>query len=345
MPNRSHFNSAHRAMNRLRRDGVAHSSTREDRACGPTYHCRLPGMDCLDLLGRLPDGSIQLIVCDPPYNLSLADWDERSDYVTWALGWLRECMRVLAPSGNLVLFGGLQYQANRGGDLQALIASIREHLSLRLVNLIIWHYRNGMSAHRFFASRHEEIAWYVKTRRYTFNLDAVRIPYPPEVEREYLRDRRLNPESVRKGKNPTNVWEIPRLNGNARERVGHPTQKPAALVERLIRALSSPGDPVLDFFAGSGVTTAVAMREGRHSIVGDSDPALDDYLDRLCARLLPDRPEVRPVPEAPGSLFAEGARGSKEDREDPGVETGNPRGDTIVIRSLDDLPAWVFLES
>lgn len=281
MPNRSHFNSGHRMMNRMRRDNVAHSSHRDAEIPAETLHCVLPGTDCLDLLERLPDASVQLIVCDPPYNLNLADWDRRGDYVDWALTWLTACVRVLADSGSLVLFGGLQYQNNQAGDLQSLMHAIRERLPLRLVNLIIWHYRNGMSAHRFFASRHEEIAWYARTRKYTFNLDAVRIPFDPEVKRAYLRDKRLNPDSVEKGKNPTNVWEIPRLNGNARERVGHPTQKPAALITRLVRGLTHPGDLCLDFFAGSGVTAVVAGGEGRHSIVSDLDPDLGRYLDRL----------------------------------------------------------------
>jgi site-specific DNA-methyltransferase (adenine-specific) len=70
-----------------------------------------------------------------------------------------------------------------------------------------------------------------------------------------------------------------RLNGNAKERVGHPTQKPKEVVRRLVRALSFPGSVVLDFFAGSGVTTRVAIEEGRHSVSGDSDASLRSYLD------------------------------------------------------------------
>src|SRR5205085_2712365 len=82
---------------------------------------------------------------------------------------------------------------------------------LRLVNLIVWHYRNGMSAHRFFANRHEEIAWYARTRRYFFDLDAVRLPFDERARREYGWDRRLRPERLAKGKNPTNVRDIERL--------------------------------------------------------------------------------------------------------------------------------------
>ena len=78
------------------------------------------------------------------------------------------------------------------------------------------------------------------------------MPYNEVTKQRYLRDKRLKSESIEKGKNPTNVWEIPRLNANSLERVGHPTQKPIALVRRLVRALSYPGSTVLDFFAGSG---------------------------------------------------------------------------------------------
>ena len=86
------------------------------------------------------------------------------------------------------------------------------------------------------------------------------------------------PESVVKGRNPTNVWKINRLNGNSKERVGHPTQKPAELIRRLIRALSPCGGVVLDYFGGSGTTTRAAIEEGRHSIVSDVEPAIEKYL-------------------------------------------------------------------
>jgi len=315
MANRSHFNSGHRMMNRMRREGITHTSEREVEVPEETVHHVLSGMDCLEVLEQIPDESVQLIICDPPYNLDLADWDRHSDYVEWALSWLEACVRVLARTGSLVLFGGLQYQNEQTGDLQALMYAIRNRLPLRLVNLIIWHYRNGMSAHRFFANRHEEIAWYTRTRKYTFNLDAVRIPFAPEVKRAYLRDKRLNPESVEKGKNPTNVWDIPRLNGNATERVGHPTQKPAALIERIVRALSNPGDLILDFFAGSGVAAAVAMREARHSIVADRDPELGRYLEALRRKIVGD-PAINARIEADRCLAFPPAPGQPGDRQE-----------------------------
>lgn len=281
MGNRSQRNAAHLGINALRKRGGKHASERAvPSKPDSTLHCALTG-DCRELLAGVPDRSIQLVLCDPPYNLALADWDRHADYLSWAAGWLAECERVLSDTGSLVLFGGLQYQAEAGsGDLLTLLSHLRQQGRMRLVNLIIWNYPSGISAQRFFANRHEEIAWFARGPRYFFDLDAVREPYDDATCERYLRDKRLRPDSVRRGRNPTNVWQMPRLNGNARERVGHPTQKPAELIRRLIRALSYPGATVLDPFAGSGVTARVAIEEGRHSISTDADPAWGGYLRR-----------------------------------------------------------------
>lgn len=281
MANRSHRNTAHIGMNYLRKRGLQHASEVGKLRDAPdeTFHVVWVG-DCLESLQRIPSNSIQLVVCDPPYNINVAEWDEFDAYVDWAGQWISEVERVLSPSGNFVLFGGLQYQGEVGsGDLLSLVSWMRRHSSMLLVNLIIWNYPNGMGAHRFFSNRHEEIFWFAKSRKYFFDLDAVRRKLDPKTLAAYKRDKRLNPENLEKGINPTNVWQIPRLNSNSKERVGHPTQKPRKLIERLVRALSYPGSTVLDFFAGSGVTTAVAITEGRHSISSDIDHALLDYMN------------------------------------------------------------------
>jgi site-specific DNA-methyltransferase (adenine-specific) len=254
-----------------------------------TFHC-FEKADCLEVLRELPDNSVQLIVCDPPYNIKVAEWDHHLDYSAWAGLWLREAERVLTETGNMVLFGGLQYQGEAGsGDLLSLIADMRINSSMRLVNLVIWNYPNGMSAHRFFANRHEEIVWFGKTKKYYFDIDSVREPYDEKTKSAYLKDKRLKPESVEKGRNPTNVWKIGRLNGNSKERVGHPTQKPRVLIERIVRSMSYPGSTVLDFFAGSGVTTRVSITEGRHSISVDASSESWGYLQKQLADL--DKPD------------------------------------------------------
>jgi site-specific DNA-methyltransferase (adenine-specific) len=291
MPNRSHRNAGHIGMNRLRKSGLAHSSASVATlpVVAATSHVVAVG-DCLQTLRKIPDQSVQLVVCDPPYNINVAAWDDLEHYVDWAGKWLREVERVLSPSGNFVLFGGLQYQNEAGsGDLLSLMGWMRANSSMLLANLIIWNYPNGMGAQRFFANRHEEIAWFAKTPKYFFDLDAVRKPLDPQTLEVYKRDKRLNAESLEKGINPTNVWKIPRLNGNSKERVGHPTQKPKELIERIVRSLSFPGSTVLDFFAGSGVTSRVAIETRRHSISSDLDESFLTYFRRQLAQLAPEQ--------------------------------------------------------
>ena len=136
-----------------------------------------------------------------------------------------------------------------------------------------------MSAHRFFANRHEEAIWLVKGNDYYFDLDSVRVKYSDEELKSALKDKRLNPENTLKGKNPTNVWEIGRLNGNSKERTGHPTQKPLEIIRRIVRSLSYPDSIVLDFFCGSGTTARVCIEEKRNCIICDNDDKTKEYFD------------------------------------------------------------------
>jgi site-specific DNA-methyltransferase (adenine-specific) len=278
MANKSHFNSGHFAMNRLKKDGLSHSSAIAGIATAKTVHGVFI-QDAVEFLKTLPDSSVQLILIDPPYNLDLDVWDSFNDYLDWAKGWLDQVHRVLSESGNCVIFGGFQYQDLKKGDLLEVLHYTRHHTDLRFVNLVIWYYKNGMSAHRFFANRHEEAVWLSKTNKYYFDLDSVRVPFDEATKEMYKKDKRLNPESIEKGKNPTNVWEIGRLNGNSTERVGHPTQKPAELIRRFVKGLSYEGSIVLDFFAGSGTTGRVCIEERRHSLLVDSDDKLNNYLE------------------------------------------------------------------
>lgn len=245
--NKSHSNSGLMSINRMNKNAIKHKSSVDFKI--PDYtSCILLNQDCMELLSRLPDNSISLILIDPPYNLDLASWDTYDNYMDWAKKWLNESYRVLSPNGNMIIFGGTQFQNVRSGDLIEIIHYCRHYTKWRLVNTLVWYYKNGMSAHRYFANRHEEIIWLTKTDKYYFDLDSVRVSYSPKDLELALKDKRLIPENVKKGKNPTNVWEIGRLNGNSLERVGHPTQKPLEIIRRLVRALSYPDSIVLDFF-------------------------------------------------------------------------------------------------
>lgn len=278
--NRSHSNHALMSLNKMRKDNNMKQKSSKDFEAPDkvkVLHCI---MDCCDFLRDLPDESVQLICIDPPYNLELAGWDIYDNYIEWAAKWLDEAYRVLSKSGNMVIFGGIQFRDAKSGDLIDIIQYVRHHTKFKLINTIIWYYKNGMSAHRYFANRHEEVIWLVKSDNYYFDLDAVRVPYSEEDLLLALKDKRLNPENTRKGKNPTNVWQIGRLNGNSKERVGHPTQKPVEIIERFIKALSYPGSIVLDFFAGSGTVGRVCIKEGRHCIMCDNDPASIDFFNK-----------------------------------------------------------------
>src|ERR1700739_4952805 len=236
MSNRSHRNAGHIGMNLRRKRGLVHSSSGVAAAASTEATSHIVAVaDCLETLRQIPAGSIQLVICDPPYNINVAAWDDLAHYVDWAGRWLSEVERVLLPSGNFVLFGGLQYQGEAGsGDLLSLMGWMRQHSAMRLANLIIWNYPNGMGAQRFFANRHEEIAWFARSPKYYFDLDAVRTKLDSRRLQAYKRDKRLVAENLDKGINPTNVWRMARLNGNSKERVGHPTQKPAALMRRIV---------------------------------------------------------------------------------------------------------------
>lgn len=278
--NKSHNNHALMSLNKMRKDdSLKHKSASDFEVPNEIkLHHRIT--DCYDFLKQLPDNSIQLICIDPPYNLELAGWDIYDDYIEWASKWIDESYRVLSDNGSMVIFGGIQFRDVKSGDLLDIIQYVRKNTKFKLINTIIWHYKNGMSAQRFFANRHEEAIWLTKTNDYYFDLDSVRVPYSEKDLEIALKDKRLNPENTKKGKNPTNVWEIGRLNGNSKERVGHPTQKPVQIIERFVKSLSYPGSIVLDFFAGSGTVGRVCINEGRHCLMCDSDRKSREYFDK-----------------------------------------------------------------
>ena len=278
--NKSHSNHALMSLNKLRKDNNIKQKSAKDFDAPNKSIITLNIMDCCDFLKSLPDESVQLICIDPPYNLEVAEWDSYTNYIDWASNWIKESYRVLSKNGSMVIFGGIQFRESKSGDLIDIIQYMRHNTKFKLINTIIWYYKNGMSAHRYFANRHEEAIWLTKSNDYYFDLDSVRIPYSDEDLKLALKDKRLNPENTIKGKNPTNVWQIGRLNGNSKERVGHPTQKPIAIIERYVKALSYPGSIVLDFFAGSGTVGRVCVAEKRHCLMCDNDKSTVEYFSR-----------------------------------------------------------------
>lgn len=214
--------------------------------------------DCLDVLPTIASESVDLAIADPPYNIGV-DYgdgrraDLRDDYDTWCVKWIEECHRVLKPDGSIWIISGQEYGAEIDIALRANNFAIR--------NRITWHETFGVYCHRKFGRTSRPVFYAVKDpKRFTFNREAVTVPSARQTK---YNDRRASP----KGKIMGDVWQISRVCGTFRERIkGVPTQLPVGLVSRIIGVSSTPGDLVLDPFAGSGTTLAVAKSMDRRAI-------------------------------------------------------------------------------
>ncbi|MCJ7507398.1 MAG: site-specific DNA-methyltransferase [candidate division Zixibacteria bacterium] len=216
-----------------------------------------------------PSKCIDLICTDPPYNLG-KDYGNTIDKRSWAeyekftQQWLNEAVRLLRDNGTIYVFMGVRF-------ISRLYSLLENEFDLLFNGWITWHYTQGMGRTKGFSPRHEDILCFVKGKGYTFNLDDIRVP------QKYYRHR-----NNMDGANPGDVWQFSHVHYCSKEREKHPTQKPEALMERMIRASSNTGDIVLDPFVGSGTTCKVAKSLGRHWIGIDINP---DYIAKCEKRL------------------------------------------------------------
>jgi site-specific DNA-methyltransferase (adenine-specific) len=226
---------------------------------------QLLNRDFLTDAANLPDGSIDLILADPPYGLGKDygnDSDMRSgdDFLAWTRGWLELAIPKLKPSGSLYIFCTWQYAPE-------IFCFLKTHLTM--VNEIIWDRRvpsMGGTTRRF-TSVHDNIGFFAVSKDYYFDLDPVRIPYDAVTKKARSRKLFEGSKWLELGYNPKDVWSVSRLHRQHAERVDHPTQKPLEIVERMVLASCPPGGRVLDPFMGSG-TTAVACARQRREFVG-----------------------------------------------------------------------------
>lgn len=208
--------------------------------------------DSIELMKTIPDESIDLIVADPPYNVG-KDYGNNSDkqssesYLDFTNKWLSEATRILKKNGTLYTFGGKEFIAH--------IYIILEKLNMDFNSWIVWHYTQGQGRTKGYSSRHDDILMFTKGKKYTFNLDDIRIP------QKYYRSR-----NNMRGANPGNVWGLSHVHYSEKDRSKHPTQKPHALYERMILSSSNEGDIVLDPFVGSGSSLVVAKKTKRNFI-------------------------------------------------------------------------------
>lgn len=155
----------------------------------------------------------------------------------------------------------------------------------RFLNEIIWCYHGPSAITSAFKRKHDTILVYTRSRTYYFNADAVRVPYDEATVRTFRSSRRAGfgkVPNLARGKVPEDWWYFPVVARLHRERVGYQTQKPEALLRRILLASSAPGDQVLDLFSGSGTTGVVAARLERHATLCDIHPlAIEKTLLRL----------------------------------------------------------------
>ena len=321
----------------------------------PSIRVEIHAGDNLAVLRDFPDGSFDLIYIDPPFNTgreqsrsrlrttAAADGDRvgfggrryrtavlgRSafddsfdDYRAFLEPRLVEGYRLLAPAGSFFLH--LDYREVH--YLKVVMDGIFGRDSF--LNEIIWAYDYGARSKKRWSPKHDNILWYAKDpKRYTFRCeDSDRIPY--------LAPTLVGAEKAARGKTPTDTWWNTIVSPTGKEKTGYPTQKPLAVLDRIVRVHSNPGDRVLDYFAGSGTTGEAAARAGRSAVLVDRHP---EAVAVMAERLAFARPLVfreRGGPPVPGSPTARtrasaGAGSSAPTDRAPALDDADRRGRII----------------
>ncbi len=264
--------------------------------------------DNLAILPQLPSQSFDLIYIDPPFNTgrtqartrirtirdaggdrtgyqgrryrtvplgTSAFADSFDDYLAFLEPRLREAWRLLSPDGSF--FFHIDYR--EAHYCKVMLDGIFGRRSF--LNEIVWAYDYGARSRRRWSPKHDTILFYAKNPEdYVYNYDDIdRIPY--------LAPGLVGPEKAARGKTPTDVWWQTVVSPNGKEKTGYPTQKPLAILNRIVRVHSRPGARVLDFFAGSGTTGEAALRAGRSAVLIDNNPEAIRVMKRRLAFAAP----------------------------------------------------------
>lgn len=274
--------------------GISHSEISKNgtkKSLSPYFETKLGklfNIDAFEFLRSLESESVDLIFADPPYNIKKAEWDtfsSQKEYVEWSLEWIRESNRVLKKTGNLYVCG-----------FSEIIADIKWAASdiFSGAKWLVWFYRNKANLGKDWGRSHESIIHFRKSKKFTFNIDEVRIPYnehtlkyPKRTQAKssqynHGNDKKYTWQPHPKGAKPKDVLEIPTLSNGSWERMDHPTQKPVELVKRFILASTNEGDLVVDPFGGSGTTYAVAEACNRNWMGTEIS---DDYCEMIKERV------------------------------------------------------------
>lgn len=247
--------------------------------------------DCLNLMQKLPDESVDLVVTSPPYCMGKAYENPADDIETFKNQHLKifpDLYRILKVGGSICWQVGYHVTDASVLPLDYIVykvfaegSSQLEH-PLLLRNRIIWTFGHGLNSTKRFSGRHETILWFTKGEQHIFNLDNVRVPQKYPGKRAYKGPNKGALSGNPFGKNPSDVWEIPNVKAKHIEKTEHPCQFPVAIPQRLIRALAPTNGLILDPFMGSGTTGVSAILEGRRFVGAEMQK---DYYDIANARI------------------------------------------------------------
>jgi adenine-specific DNA-methyltransferase len=231
---------------------------------------RLYNDDCLEILPRLPEKSVDLVITSPPYDMNKEYEKVFYDWEKLMLDCIDQLIRIVSTDGSICFqIGNRIIGTGRTREVIPLDLFFYDQMIRRnwlLRNRIIWTFGHGLHNKHSFSGRYETILWFTYTGAYKFNLDDVRIPQKYPNKRHYKGENKGKLSGNPLGKNPSDVWKISNVKHNHPEKTDHPCQFPEELVKRLVLGLTDIGDIVLDPFMGSGTVGKVCKDLGRNFI-------------------------------------------------------------------------------
>lgn len=270
----------------------------KERRRRKSTNVRLKVQDAFKFLAKLKADSVDLIVSSPPYCMG-KEYDRSAsvnDFIADHKKLAPLLVRALKDGGSLCWQVGHHVNDAVVVPLDALVYQIfSRQKKLILRNRIVWTFGHGVHASRRFSGRHETILWFTKGENYEFNLDAVRVPQKYPGKRHYKGPNKGEFSGNPLGKNPSDVWEIPNVKSRHVEKTNHPCQFPVALVQRLVRALTNPGNTVVDPFMGSGSSAIAALMEGRKFFGCDIQKSYVVIAEKRIAKFNKNEVIIRPL--------------------------------------------------
>lgn len=254
--------------------------------------------DSLQLIKAIPDGSLDLTVTSPPYCMG-KEYEKSSslkDFVAAHQLILPEIVRATADGGSICWQVGYHLSGRDTFPLDYAVFEVMKSIAdVHLRNRIVWTFSHGLHHRSRFSGRHEVILWFTKGNADRFDLDAVRIPQKYPGKRSYKGPNKGQLSGNPLGKNPGDVWDIPNVKGNHVEKTSHPCQFPVALVQRLVRALTTSDGLVFDPFLGSGSAGVAALIEGRRFLGGELKDSYVEIAKNRMMGVVAGSTRVRPI--------------------------------------------------